>query len=361
MLPATRASVPSSSNPLFKLSPAPGGADDYVGAALADALMMELGTTVKMVSSRARVWGASEWCSWLIRSQPDESSAPISCGWRDSAAGRPPPGRGGPVAGGRRGDGLERPVRRDVDRLFRVQDTIAEQVTRALAVRLSGEQRQALARRRARNTEAYEAYLKGRYFWNMRTADGSPGARLFPAGDRQGSRMRRPMPAWPIPTRCSARCRMRSCRPRTRARKPKRRPAALALDETLAEAHVSLAFVTYAFDWDWPQGEREFKRAIELDPTTRRPTSGTRCISGSSVASTKPSRPRSARTSSSRCRWSAHTWWACRIILRGASTPRPIRAEALEINPKFPSGRRLLGQVFVAERRYDEAASRCSA
>ena len=41
---------------------------------------------------------------------------------------------------------------------------------------------------------------------------------------------------------------------------------ALAIDETLAEAHVSLAFITYAFEWDWARGEAEFKRAIELDP-----------------------------------------------------------------------------------------------
>jgi len=41
---------------------------------------------------------------------------------------------------------------------------------------------------------------------------------------------------------------------------------ALEIDETLAEAHVSLAFITYAFEWDWARGEAEFKRAIELDP-----------------------------------------------------------------------------------------------
>src|SRR5258707_11424162 len=41
---------------------------------------------------------------------------------------------------------------------------------------------------------------------------------------------------------------------------------ALALDDTLSEAHVSLASVRYLHEWDWPAAEREFKRAIELDP-----------------------------------------------------------------------------------------------
>src|SRR4029453_15327138 len=56
--------------------------------------------------------------------------------------------------------------------VFRVQDAIAAQVARELTVTLGEEARQRVIRRRTRDVEAYEAYLKGRFFWNTRTSEG---------------------------------------------------------------------------------------------------------------------------------------------------------------------------------------------
>ena len=152
--------------------------------------------------------------------------------------------------------------------VFRVQDAIAEQIGRELAVALSDEGRLRIERRRTRNVEAYEAYLKGRYFWNTRTPEGFQKALDYfqQAIDRD----RRYAPAYAgladtyallgsmpyavmRPTEASAKAKAAA-------------DAALQIDPTLADAHVSLAFVTYSFDWDWQRGEVEFKRAIELDP-----------------------------------------------------------------------------------------------
>jgi tetratricopeptide (TPR) repeat protein len=153
--------------------------------------------------------------------------------------------------------------------VFRVEDTIAEQVGRALAAVLSGEGRARAVRRRTENVEAYEAYLKGRYFWNMRTIDSLQRAlayfqqaidqdqRYAPAyaGLADTYQLLGSMPYAVMPASEAA------AQAKAAAHK------ALAIDDSLAEAHASLAFVTYAFDWQWAAGEREFRRAIEINPS----------------------------------------------------------------------------------------------
>lgn len=150
--------------------------------------------------------------------------------------------------------------------IFEVQDAIAEQVAGALVLRLSGEERARLTKRHTESAEAYQAYLKGRYFWNKRNAEGHHKAiELFnlaiehdPAyalayaglGDAYNT-----MAVWgEIPSRESA--------PRAKAAAIK----ALELDKTLAEAHASLGYTITHYDWDWAGGERSYKRALELNP-----------------------------------------------------------------------------------------------
>ena len=124
-------------------------------------------------------------------------------------------------------------------------------------------------RRRApspKSYEAYDLYLKGRYFWNKRTPDGferaaecfnqaiakDPHYALAYAGlaDTYAliSGYTLAPPAEFIPKARAAAL------------------EALRLDEQLAEAHVSLAFIAQDYDWDWQTAEKEYRRAIELDP-----------------------------------------------------------------------------------------------
>jgi TolB-like protein/Tfp pilus assembly protein PilF/predicted Ser/Thr protein kinase len=242
--------------------------------------------------------------------------------------------------------------------VFRVQDAIAEQVGRALSAVLSNEGRLSVSRRRTEDAAAYEAYLKGRYFWNMRTSDGLQKALGYfqQAIDRDntyarayagladtyamlGSMPYAAMPAVEAGAKAKAAARQ-----------------ALALDETLAEAHVSLAFVTYAFDWDWPQGEREFKRAIELDPAYATAHIWYALYLG------QLGRVDEAVAAAERAREleplslvGTYLVGLSHYFARRFDAAAEYAQKTLEINPKFPSGRRLLGQVYAAERRYDEA------
>jgi len=150
--------------------------------------------------------------------------------------------------------------------IFSVQDSISRQVADALILQLSGEQRQQLAKRYTDNVEAYNLYLKGRFFWNKFTPDGlekaidyykqaialDPNYALAYTGlsvayDVQGAFGVVP----PAQTWIDAR--------RTAQR-------AVELDDTLAEAHSALGGVNLLYEWDWAAAEKELKRAIDLNP-----------------------------------------------------------------------------------------------
>jgi len=150
--------------------------------------------------------------------------------------------------------------------IFAVQDAISEKVAKALALELSGEERKRLTKRYTENAEAYELYLKGRYYWGKITTpetrksiqffqqaiDVDPNYALAYTGLSDAYR------TLPIAHGVSS----KDAFPRAKAAAMK----ALEIDGSLAEAHVSLGFVKFWFDWDWDGAEREFKRAIELNP-----------------------------------------------------------------------------------------------
>jgi TolB-like protein/Tfp pilus assembly protein PilF len=114
--------------------------------------------------------------------------------------------------------------------------------------------------------EAYGDYLKGRYFWNMRTAQGfQQGIMCF-----QQSIAKDPAYAPAYAGLADSYALMSSYGGGPASELiPKARAAALkalSLDDNLAEAHASLAVITQNYDWDWQTSEKEFRRAIALDP-----------------------------------------------------------------------------------------------
>lgn len=150
--------------------------------------------------------------------------------------------------------------------IFTVQDSISEQVARALALKLSRAEREQLTKRYTGNTEAFQLYLKGRYFWNKRSVEGlRKGGEYFQRAIERD-------PGYALAYAGLADCYnllsyYGSLSPKESF--PKARAAALKaleLDESLAEAHTSLALAAMAFDRDWPAAERECKRALELNP-----------------------------------------------------------------------------------------------
>lgn len=150
--------------------------------------------------------------------------------------------------------------------IFAVQDRISEQVARSLPLSLSSAEKEMLSKRYTANSEAYQLYLKGRYFSDKRTEEGlkrglehfqqaidlDPNYALAYAGLADSYILLSMYGALPP----------KESLPRAKAMATK----ALEIDEKLAEAHISLAFARMTNDRDWSGAEVEFKRAIELNP-----------------------------------------------------------------------------------------------
>jgi TolB-like protein/Flp pilus assembly protein TadD len=118
--------------------------------------------------------------------------------------------------------------------VFGVQDAISQKVADALALRLRGKEQQRLTKRYTENIEAYEFYLRGRYHYaNLSLAFTADVA-------------------------------SKDCLPQAKSAAIK----ALEIDESLAEAHASLAFTIASFDWDWTAAEKETQRALDLNPNS---------------------------------------------------------------------------------------------
>jgi len=155
---------------------------------------------------------------------------------------------------------------RKVSDLLSVQREMTKEISANLRLKLSGAEQSRVTKNYTENPEAYQLYLKGRFWWNKRTGETlrksieyfnqaiekDPGYALAYAGVADaygllpGYSAGLPQDSYP------------------KAKAAARR--ALELDETLAEAHTSLANVLITYDWNISESAREFQRAIELNP-----------------------------------------------------------------------------------------------
>ncbi|HMZ79453.1 MAG TPA: winged helix-turn-helix domain-containing protein [Acidobacteriota bacterium] len=153
--------------------------------------------------------------------------------------------------------------------ILSVEDSISDRLATALALELTGEERKLLARRYTDNVEAYQLYLKGRYSLDKRTLEGvkksieyfeqaiesDQNYALAYAGLADAYSMPDLSGLPPVDSYLKA---------KTAATK------ALEIDEGLAEAHLSLAYLRMRHEWDWRNCETELKRAMELNPSIAR-------------------------------------------------------------------------------------------
>jgi serine/threonine protein kinase/Flp pilus assembly protein TadD len=150
--------------------------------------------------------------------------------------------------------------------IFVLQEEIAREITEKLRLQLTGDERKRLTKRATGNQEAYQLYLKGRYWWNKRTEEGlKKGIEYFKQAIAKD-------PVYALAYSGLADCYAILANIGTSPPKeayPKAQAAAvraLEIDDTLAEAHTSLAMVKTFYNWDWSGAEEEVKRAIELNP-----------------------------------------------------------------------------------------------
>jgi len=155
---------------------------------------------------------------------------------------------------------------RELEDVFAIQDEITLKIVDMLKVNLLGGEREKLVKRHTENLEAYNMYLKGRHFWNKRTSEG-----LTKALDHFEMALEIDQ-NYALAYTGVADC--HNVLPwyggfSPKEEFPKARTAALnalRIDNLLAEAHTSLAAIKHWYDWDWPDAEREYKQAIELNP-----------------------------------------------------------------------------------------------
>jgi TolB-like protein/DNA-binding winged helix-turn-helix (wHTH) protein/Tfp pilus assembly protein PilF len=150
--------------------------------------------------------------------------------------------------------------------------TLQNKVTRAIAeqirINLNAHEQATLTRGKVVDPQAHEAYLKGRYFWNKRTGDDLKKAveyfsRAIEVDPKYAQAYSGLADSYALlgdweygvfpPTEALPRAKAAAIQ-------------ALQLDDTLGEAHTSLAFSLDVFDWDWQSADTEFRRAIELNP-----------------------------------------------------------------------------------------------
>lgn len=210
---------------------------------------------------------------------------------------------------------------RTFEDVFAIQDEITLAIVDRLKVKLLGDEKAALLKRHTDNPEAYNLYLMGRYFWNKRTAEGMKrGLECFAQAIQKDPTYAR---AYTGIADCYGVFAYYYMPPRPTLLKAKEAAAkALELDDTLAEAHTSLAFVKHKLERDWAGAEREFRRAIELDPEYI---------------------------------W-AHHWYAMFLAAMGRHQESIVAIKrALDVDPTSAQLNMVHGMMFYLARFYDRA------
>jgi TolB-like protein/Tfp pilus assembly protein PilF len=207
--------------------------------------------------------------------------------------------------------------------IFGVESDIAKTIADALQARLTGSEKTAIAKRPTANSEAYELYLKGRFFWNKRTGPDlrkaigyfdqaiskDPNYALAYAGLADSYLL---LPAFSAAS-------PQDSIPQAKAAAKH----ALELDDTLAEAHASSGRILSGYDFAFDQSIKEFERAIQLNPNYAM----------------------------------AHHWISSGPLAALARFDRAIAEgrRAVELDPLSLVDNVDLGWVYFAARRYDEA------
>ena len=211
---------------------------------------------------------------------------------------------------------------REIEDVFAIQDEIAGTIVNTLRARLLGDLGDPTPRRYTDNLKAYNLYLMGRYAWNRRTADSiAEGVRYFEQAIAEDPGYALAYTGLSDSHALAIDYRGAPVAEGMRLAKQEARRA-LQLDESLAEAHTSLAWVTFIYDWDWQAAEREFRRAIELNPRYA----------------------------------SARQWYAWLLLAMGRMDEAMAQGRAAaDLDPASISVRRSLGWLYVYARQPDVA------
>jgi adenylate cyclase len=211
--------------------------------------------------------------------------------------------------------------------IFSVESDVAKAIADQLRAHITRQEEQVIAAKPTKNIEAYDAYLRGRYFWNKRTSDGikhaiehfqqsverDPDFALGHAG-LADSYIALTFYNFAAPHETMPKAKESAIK-------------ALALDDTLAEAHASLAHILMNYDWNWSAAEKEFKRSIELTPDYA----------------------------------TGHQWYAIHYLTATGRFEEAVQEmkKALELEPASLVMNTFMGATLYYAGRYDEAIDQC--
>lgn len=207
--------------------------------------------------------------------------------------------------------------------IFAIQDEITQAVVHNLKIKvLGGSASTDLSSHQTYNMDAYNLYLKGRYFWNRRYAGGLKKAiEFFQAAIAEDPKYALPYVGIADALNIIG---LYGLMPPAQAflQAKKMSAKSLELNEKLTEAYASLGWISNFYDWDWEQAEKEFKQAIALNP--QYPT--------------------------------AHEWYAVALTMRGklVEAEEKVR-QAMELDPLSLIINAVLGVIYLFSRRYREA------
>jgi TolB-like protein/Tfp pilus assembly protein PilF len=206
--------------------------------------------------------------------------------------------------------------------ILSVQDEVSRKISQGLRLRLTGEDEEKLAKRYTKDAEAYQLYLKGRYFWNKRNEEG------FRNGIQYFKRAEEKDPNYALAYSGLADSYALLCDIGVAApieEMPKAKAAAqkaVNTDPSLAEAFTSRAFIKLSYDWDWLGAENDFRQALQLNP--KYPT--------------------------------AHQWYASYLMQMGKlDRAKKEMEEAYNLDPLSPIISSNIGLYSYYEHKYDDA------
>jgi serine/threonine-protein kinase len=242
-----------------------------------------------------------------------------------------------------------------MDDVFAVQDEIALSIVEKLRVKLLGTEKDVILKRYTENLEAYNFYLKGRFFTDKMTADGLHKAiNYFEQAIDQDSQYALAYTGladsygllgfydYMHPKEALAQARMAASK-------------ALEIDPALAEAHSSRGFVRLFYDWDWSAAERDFKKAIELNPNYTPAHTWYSFYFAATGNLDKAIRENKRSIELDPLSITANVTLGT-LLLRAnqLEQSRVSFSKALEIDPNLVKTHGIFGQTFILESKYDE-------
>lgn len=215
---------------------------------------------------------------------------------------------------------------RKLSDILELEEEISREISEKLRIKLTGEDRKRLTKRHTKNTDAYQAYLKGRYYWNRRTPESLQKAiQSFEEATRADSSY---APAYSGLADCYALLNYYGIfsSQKTRPKATSAAAKALEADEALSEAHASVALVAFWFDWEWVRAQVEFERSLKLNPGYA----------------------------------AAHQWYCWYLAAMGKFEQAEAEGRlALELDPLAPTINLALAKYYFFAHRYDDTIKQC--